>query len=70
MTQNNKAHVEKAASLIQEAIDLLDIVYDSETWGTGKSDVAYFRNELEQFLSSDNGEAGLIAYLNKIKEAQ
>ncbi len=66
MKSENVEKIKQAESLIQNAIQILGDVYDSETWGTGKSDVAYFRNQLEEFISCDNGEAGLSAYIGRV----
>lgn len=53
---NNKKHLENSIAHIQKAIDELKKV------NANTQDHIYFMNCLENILSSDNGQAGLIKY--------
>lgn len=66
MKAENVEKLKMIRAAVSASIDLFNEIYADESWGTGKSDVAYFRNQLEEFISCDNGEAGLSAYIGRV----
>ncbi len=55
-----------AADLVIEAISILrKAQHVSENWGEYET-VGSFAYELEEFMTSDHGEAGFIVYMEKV----
>jgi len=53
--------LQQVAKLVQEANNILAEIRPGERMG----DIAYFHNELSEFLSSDHGECGFTRFLQQ-----
>ncbi|RPI78148.1 MAG: hypothetical protein EHM45_06470 [Desulfobacteraceae bacterium] len=67
MKPQNTTKLIEAQRLITEAARMISEVSLDESWGTGRADCAHFANELQEFLSCDHGQAGFVAYVNKMQ---
>jgi hypothetical protein len=70
MKPQNTTRLIEAQRLIAEAARMISEVGLDESWGTGRADCTHFAHELAGFLMSDRGEAGFIAYVNRMRGSE